>query len=92
MKLRNKNILIFGGGSGIGKAIAARFVKAGAKVMIAGRSVEKLKKAAEEINSENLFFKDIIFFKNSDGIFRARRYTHAFSSGFFFCIMLIAFN
>ena len=58
MKLRNKNILIFGGGSGIGKAIAARFVKAGAKVMIAGRSVEKLRKAAEEINSENLFFME----------------------------------
>ena len=34
MKLRNKNVLIFGGGSGIGKAIATRFVDAGAKVLI----------------------------------------------------------
>ena len=32
MKLRNNKILIFGGGSGIGKAIAIRFIKAGAKV------------------------------------------------------------
>ena len=71
MKLRNKNILIFGGGSGIGKAIAARFIKAGAKVMIAGRSVEKLRKAAEEINSENLFFMefDITDIKNYGRLF-----------------------
>ena len=49
MKLRNKNVLIFGGGSGIGKAIAVRFIEAGAKVMITGRTEEKLKAVAEEI-------------------------------------------
>ena len=43
MKLRNKNVLIFGGGSGIGKAIANRFVDAGARVLIAGRTEETLK-------------------------------------------------
>ena len=43
MKLRNKNVLIFGGGSGIGKAIAVRFIKAGAKAMITGRTEEKTK-------------------------------------------------
>ena len=71
MKLRNKNVLIFGGGSGIGKAIATRFVKAGARVMIVGRSAEKLKKAAEEINSENLFFMefDITDIKNYSSLF-----------------------
>ena len=42
MKLRNENVLIFGGGSGIGKAIAVRFLEAGAQVCIAGRSREKL--------------------------------------------------
>ncbi len=57
MKLRNKNVLIFGGGSGIGKAIAIRFIGAGAKVMITGRSEDKLKAAAQEINSANLFYK-----------------------------------
>ena len=55
MKLRNKNVLIFGGGSGIGKAIAIRFIEAGANVLITGRTEEKLKAVADEINSSNLF-------------------------------------
>jgi NAD(P)-dependent dehydrogenase (short-subunit alcohol dehydrogenase family) len=37
MELRNDKIIVFGGGSGIGKAIAKRFCKAGAKVLIVGR-------------------------------------------------------
>jgi len=57
MKLRNKHILILGGGSGIGKAIALRFLEAGAKVLITGRTEEKLRSVAEEINSSNLFYK-----------------------------------
>ena len=57
MKLRNKNVLVFGGGSGIGKAIAIRFIEAGAKVMITGRTEEKLKAVLNEINSPNLFYK-----------------------------------
>ena len=57
MKLRNDKILVFGGGSGIGKAIAKRFCDAGAKVLITGRNEEKLKNAAEEINSKNLYHK-----------------------------------
>ena len=57
MKLRNDKILIFGGGSGIGKAIAKRFCDAGAKVLITGRNEEKLNNTAEEINSKNLYYK-----------------------------------
>ena len=57
MKLRNDKILIFGGGSGIGKAVAKRFCDAGAKVVIAGRSEEKLKTVKDEIGAENLFYK-----------------------------------
>ncbi len=49
MKLRNDKILILGGGSGIGKAIAKRFCDDGATVLITGRNEEKLKAAAEEI-------------------------------------------
>lgn len=57
MKLRNDRIVIFGGGSGIGKAVARRFCDAGAKVLIAGRNEEKLRAAKEEIRSENLYYK-----------------------------------
>ncbi len=57
MKLRNDKILVFGGGSGIGKAVAKRLIDAGAKVLITGRSEEKLKLAAEEINNKDLFYK-----------------------------------
>lgn len=56
MKLRNKNVMIFVGGSGIGKAIAARFIEAGAKVMITGRTEEKLKAVAAEIGSPDLYY------------------------------------
>lgn len=71
MRLRNNNVLIFGGGSGIGKAIAVRFIEAGAKVMITGRTEEKLKAVAEEIGSPNLFYKvfDITDIKNHHALF-----------------------
>ena len=57
MRLRNDKMIIFGGGSGIGKAIAVRMINAGATVTIVGRTENKLKEVAEEINSEKLFYK-----------------------------------
>lgn len=42
MSLTGKNVVITGGGSGIGAAIALAFAADGAQVMIAGRNVEKL--------------------------------------------------
>ena len=48
MKLRNDKILVFGGGSGIGKAVAKRLTDVGAKVLITGRNEKKLKEAAAD--------------------------------------------
>ena len=55
MKLRCSHVIVTGGGSGIGKAIAKRLVDGGAKVVIVGRNMEKLLAAKAEIGSERLF-------------------------------------
>ncbi len=54
MQLRCHHILVTGGSSGIGKAIAARLILGGAEVVITGRSLEKLQAAKDEINSDRL--------------------------------------
>ena len=51
LNLRDKSVLITGGGAGIGKAIAFEFLNEGAKVSICDISEEKLKKTQEEAGS-----------------------------------------
>jgi NAD(P)-dependent dehydrogenase (short-subunit alcohol dehydrogenase family) len=49
MDISNRKILIVGGGSGMGRALAKRCLEAGAAVIIAGRNEDRLKGAAEAL-------------------------------------------
>ena len=50
--LSGQTILITGGGSGLGLAMAKGFAKSGADIAICGRTEEKLQKAVKEIQGE----------------------------------------
>lgn len=49
MSLNGKRVVVLGGGSGIGLAVAQLAVGAGAQVVIAGRNLEKLRAAASTL-------------------------------------------
>lgn len=50
--LKDKTILITGGGSGLGKAMTKRFLQLGARLIITSRSLERLERTKEELESE----------------------------------------
>jgi len=51
--VNGKTVIITGGGSGIGKAMAMKFAAEGANVVITGRNPERLKQAKTEMKSLN---------------------------------------
>jgi uncharacterized oxidoreductase len=53
------SVLITGGGEGIGRGLAARFLGAGSTVLITGRNPEKLDRAARELPGLKTFVNDI---------------------------------
>ena len=54
-QLDSKTILITGGGSGIGKSIAKASLRHGAKVIISGRSEQKLRDMIDDCKQDGLF-------------------------------------
>ena len=50
--LKGKNIVVTGGGSGLGKAMTKYFLELGAKVAITSRNLEKLQTTAKELEEE----------------------------------------
>ncbi len=58
MKLTGNKILITGGGSGIGFALARRFIGLGNEVIITGRNREKLERAKEELGPIHIYSCD----------------------------------
>lgn len=50
--LKGKNIIVTGGGSGLGKAMTTYFMELGAKVTITSRNLEKLEHTAKELEAK----------------------------------------
>lgn len=53
-KLRVQKVLVTGGGSGIGLAIAKALIQEGCSVCICGRNLQKLEQACKNLASENI--------------------------------------
>jgi 3-oxoacyl-[acyl-carrier protein] reductase len=51
MLLEDKNAVIYGAGGSIGRAVARAFAREGAKIYLAGRTLESLEEVAQEIRS-----------------------------------------
>jgi uncharacterized oxidoreductase len=54
ISLNTANVLIAGGSEGIGRGLAARYVAHGARVLVTGRSKEKLERVAAGLKVEIL--------------------------------------
>ena len=52
LKFQGKIALVTGSGTGIGKAIATKFIENGASVIILGRRKEPLEEAAKELEGK----------------------------------------
>ena len=59
MKASGNTILITGGGTGIGLALAARFLRAGNEVIICGRRLEKLREAQRQYPQLHVYQCDL---------------------------------
>ena len=55
MRLDNNNAIIYGAGGAIGGAVARAFARAGAKVFLAGRTLDPVEAVAKDITAEGGF-------------------------------------
>ena len=66
--LKNKTVVVIGGSSGMGLAVAKQSSQSGARVVIAGRSHDKLKAAAALMLMTNGFITGIVLDVDGGGL------------------------
>lgn len=64
----NKNILVTGGGSGIGLAIARQFLECGATVFIASRKPERLQNALQTLQKHGTCYAHVLDIRQPEAI------------------------
>jgi NAD(P)-dependent dehydrogenase (short-subunit alcohol dehydrogenase family) len=69
--LAGRVILVTGGGSGIGRSMAERFLALGAEVALAGRSRERLESAAGELDDRDRVSIHAVDVRNAAGVDQA---------------------
>ncbi len=65
MNLEHQHLLVVGGSSGIGLAVARQALAAGMRVTIAGRSDERLQQAVAELPGAQMLVLDV---ENADAV------------------------
>ncbi len=56
MSMKNKKVIITGGAGGIGLALAQKLLDKGAKVLLVDLNEDDLKKAADQLNNDHLYY------------------------------------
>lgn len=87
MALKDKRVLVIGGGSGIGLGVARGAAREGAKVMIASRDEKKVSQAAKGIDAKSAVIdvrdeKNVAQFFNAHGAFDHIAFTAGDWEGF----------
>ncbi|GIF25972.1 NAD(P)-dependent dehydrogenase (short-subunit alcohol dehydrogenase family) [Actinoplanes tereljensis] len=66
--MQNERVLIIGGGSGMGLALARQLLDAGSEVTIAGRSADRLAAAARELGDPKQLTTSTVDIADEDGV------------------------
>lgn len=65
---KGKVVLVTGGGSGIGFAIAKHFLSCGAAVFICSRKAERIEKAVQELSPLGLVYGQVLDIREPDQV------------------------